>query len=62
MMGRAPRPADSDIRRRLAHVIGHLRAISESSGPLDARDAWLAITLAMVELQTCLKVLRRSLP
>jgi hypothetical protein len=30
---------------------------SEGSGPLDARDAWVAITVSVIELEAALKIL-----
>jgi hypothetical protein len=57
----AKQPSD-EVRRRVAHVVGHLRSVSEGSGQLDARDAWLTITLAIRELEAALTVLRKSLP
>jgi hypothetical protein len=53
---------DRDIRHRVAHVVGHLRQISESTGRVDARDTWLVITLAIAELESLLTILRKRLP
>jgi hypothetical protein len=61
MMAMPPKSA-TDIRQRVAHVVAHLRSISEGSGPLDAREAWLALTLAVAEIESTLTVLRKSLP
>jgi hypothetical protein len=53
---------DRNIRHRVAHVVGHLRQISEGAGRIDARDAWLTITLAIAELESLLTILRKRLP
>ena len=53
---------DRDIRNRVAHVVAQLRQISEGSGPIDARDTWLTVTLAIAELESLLTILRKRLP
>jgi hypothetical protein len=49
---------DRDIRNRVAHVVAQLRQISEGSGRINARDAWLTVT----ELESLLTILRKRLP
>ena len=53
---------DRDIRNRVAHVVAQLRQISEGSGRINARDTWLAVTLATAELESLLTILRKRLP
>ena len=53
---------DRDIRNRVAHVVAQLRQISEDSGRINARYAWLIVTLAITELESLLTILRKRLP
>jgi hypothetical protein len=53
---------DRDVRNRVAHVVARLRQISEGSGRINARDAWLTVTLAIAELESLLTILRKRLP
>jgi hypothetical protein len=57
-----PSPAD-ELRMRLGHAVTLLTPIARGSGPIaDWRDTWLAVTLALHELEGVLMLIRRQLP
>jgi hypothetical protein len=52
-----------DVRARLSHVIAMLSPLARGAGAIgDWRDAWFVVTLAVHELETTLRIIRKQLP
>ena len=62
MGGAMPSPVD-ELRMRVAHAVTLLAPVARGAGPIgDWRDTWLAVTLAVHELEGVLMLIRKQLP
>ena len=52
-----------ELRMRVAHAVTLLAPVARGAGPIgDWRDTWLAVTLAVHELEGVLMLIRKQLP